>query len=67
MKDMVQQEGQRCDALLNRMGMYDFYAWTLQDAARLEQEWEHTKRKTSAHRHHDSLENDLVDMVHEIA
>lgn len=67
MSQMVQQEGQRCQLLLNRMNNpVAFWKWTLIDTRQLEEEWHDTKREVSPHRHK-SMKEDLSEHVHETA
>ena len=66
MSKLVQQEGQRCDLLLSRMNLYNFFYWTLIDTNQLQEEWVDTKREVSAHSH-DTLKEDLIEAVHETA
>ena len=68
MTEMVRQEGQRCEILLNRMSLFNFYQWNLFDTDRLEEEWRVTKREVSIHRQHDEdLRADLLEHVLETA
>jgi small GTP-binding protein len=67
MSTMVQREGLRCEILLNRMkSPFMFWNWTLLDTHQLEEEWQDTKREVSPHRHK-SLQEDLMEQVHETA
>mmetsp|Transcript_27004 Transcript_27004/g.59376 ORF Transcript_27004/g.59376 Transcript_27004/m.59376 type:complete len:724 (+) Transcript_27004:188-2359(+) len=68
MTEMVRQEGQRCEILLNRMSLFNFYQWNLFDTDQLEEEWRVTKREVSIHRQHDEdLRADLLEHVLETA
>ncbi|KAL3920745.1 MAG: hypothetical protein SGILL_003103 [Bacillariaceae sp.] len=66
MVDLVEQEGQRCDILLNRIqgNPLHFVNLTAFDQAQLQEEWEHT---ASSHRHNESLRADLMELVNETA
>lgn len=67
MSQMVQQEGERCRLLLNRMNNpVAFCRWTLIDTHQLEEEWHDTKREVSPHRHK-SMKEDLSEQVYEKA
>eukprot|EP00536_Pseudo-nitzschia_multiseries_P000865 jgi/Psemu1/179702/e_gw1.11.257.1 len=68
MTDMVREEGQRCEILLNRMTLFNFYQWAIFDTDQLEEEWGVTKREVSIHRQHDEdLRADLLEHVLETA
>jgi small GTP-binding protein len=69
MVEMVQQEGQRCDVLLNRIqgNPLNFVNLTVFDTAHLQEEWEHTQHEASTYRHNQSLKADLMELVHETA
>ena len=71
MCSLLEQEGQRCEILLQRMkNPYDFYCWTLFDNDRLEEEWAVTGREVStthSYKHHKDIRTDLLEHVTETA
>jgi small GTP-binding protein len=69
MSTMVQQEGQRCNVLLNRLKKkipFTLQHWTLIDNHLMEEEWHYTKREVCPFRHK-SLKEDIMEQVHETA
>ncbi|KAL3917788.1 MAG: hypothetical protein SGILL_004544 [Bacillariaceae sp.] len=69
MVELMRREGQRCDAMINRIqsNPLNFVNLTVFDTAKLEEEWEHTKHAASSRRHNESLKVDLMELVHETA